>query len=282
MGNVTALVAGADANVVKAVASIAGVNKVIVANGDAFKGQLPEAVAPAILAAQEQHKFTHIMAASTATGKNILPRVAAKLNVNMISDVLSIEGEDTFTRPMYAGNAIAKVKSKDPVKVLTVRPTSFDEAPAQGGSAPTEQLSAAVNQDKAKFEGQKLVQSDRPRLEDAEIVVSGGRALGSEEKFKMIWDLADKMHAATGATRAAVDAGYAPNNIQVGQTGKIVAPRLYVAVGISGAIQHLAGMKDSKVIACINKDPEAPMFQVADYGLEADLFKAVPEMMQKL
>jgi len=280
-GDVTALVTGGDDAIVKAVSSIAGIKKVLVVKGD-FKGQLAESVTPVVLAAHEKYSFDNIIAPSSAMGKNVLPRVAAKLNMGMLSDVLAVESADTFVRPMYAGNAIAKVKSSDKVKIMTVRGTSFDEAAAEGGSAEVEEMDAAAAQEQSKFENQELTESDRPQLDDANIVVSGGRALGSEEKFQMIWDLADKMKAATGATRAAVDAGYAPNNIQVGQTGKIVAPDLYIAIGVSGAIQHLAGMKDSKIIACINKDPEAPIFQVSDYGLEEDLFKAVPEMMSKL
>lgn len=280
-GDVTALVAGGDDAVVASVASIAGVNKVLVAGGS-FEGHLPESVAPVILKAQEANKYTHILAAASSVGKNVMPRVAAKLDVSMVSDVTGISSEDTFERPIYAGNAMASVKSSDAVKILTIRPTAFDEAAAEGGSATTEAFEVDATQDLATFKGQELTKSDRPQLADASRVVSGGRALKSSENFSIIYDLADAMGAAVGASRAAVDAGYVPNDLQVGQTGKIVAPELYLAVGISGAIQHIAGMKDSKTIACINKDAEAPIFQISDYGLEADLFKAVPEMTEKL
>jgi electron transfer flavoprotein alpha subunit len=281
-GDITALVAGGDDAVVNSVMAIPGVSKVLVAGGN-FAGLLPESVAPLLLQAQEKHSFSHILAPASAVGKNVLPRLAAKLDVNMVSEITAVESEDTFQRPVYAGNAIARVKSSDKVKVITVRTTSFDEAAAEGGSAAREDVDAgAGEQSVSSFVGQELTKSDRPQLGDASRVVAGGRALKSSENFALIYDLADAMGAAVGASRAAVDAGYVPNDLQVGQTGKIVAPELYIAIGISGAIQHLAGMKDSKTIVCINKDPEAPIFQVSDYGLEADLFKAVPEMTQLL
>jgi electron transfer flavoprotein alpha subunit len=227
--------------------------------------------------------YTHILFASTANGKNIAPRVAALLDTAQISDIIKVVSSDTFERPIYAGNAIATVQSSDPVKVITVRSTGFDAAANASQAASIEQLSAAADPGKSSFLGQEVAKSDRPELTAAKVIVSGGRALGSSEKFtEVLTPLADKLGAALGASRAAVDAGYAPNDWQVGQTGKIVAPELYVACGISGAIQHLAGMKDSKVIVAINKDPEAPIFSVADYGLEADLFQAVPEWVQKL
>jgi electron transfer flavoprotein alpha subunit len=227
--------------------------------------------------------YSHILFPATASGKNIAPRVAAKLDVGQISDITRVDAADTFERPIYAGNAIAVVQSLDAIKVITVRTTGFDAAAATGGSAAVEQVPAAAVNDKASFLGNEIAKSDRPELTAAKVVVSGGRALGSQEKFnEVMTPLADKLGAALGASRAAVDAGYAPNDWQVGQTGKIVAPQLYVAAGISGAIQHLAGMKDSKVIVAINKDPEAPIFAVADYGLEADLFAAVPELTKAL
>jgi len=227
--------------------------------------------------------YSHILFAATAHGKNVAPRVAAGLDVAQISEITKIEAPDTFERPIYAGNAIATVKSSDVVKVITVRATGFDAAVASGGNAPVETVAPASDSGKASFAGRELTKSDRPELTAAKIIVSGGRALGSSEKFnEVLTPLADKLGAALGASRAAVDAGYAPNDWQVGQTGKIVAPQLYVACGISGAIQHLAGMKDSKVIVAINKDPEAPIFAVADFGLEADLFTAVPELVKSL
>ncbi|EDQ93087.1 uncharacterized protein MONBRDRAFT_21090 [Monosiga brevicollis MX1] len=261
---------------INAASKLGGDVTALVAGGD------DASVAPVILKAQEANKYTHILAAASSVGKNVMPRVAAKLDVSMVSDVTGISSEDTFERPIYAGNAMASVKSSDAVKILTIRPTAFDEAAAEGGSATTEAFEVDATQDLATFKGQELTKSDRPQLADASRVVSGGRALKSSENFSIIYDLADAMGAAVGASRAAVDAGYVPNDLQVGQTGKIVAPELYLAVGISGAIQHIAGMKDSKTIACINKDAEAPIFQISDYGLEADLFKAVPEMTEKL
>jgi electron transfer flavoprotein alpha subunit len=281
-GEVHVLVAGANAGeAAKAAARIAGVAKVIHAEGAQFEHGLAENVAAQVLAIAGS--YSHILFPATAGGKNVAPRVAAKLDVAQISDITKVDGPDTFERPIYAGNAIATVQSADKVKVITVRTTGFDPAPATGGSAAVESASAVGDSGKSAFLGQEIAKSDRPELTAAKIIVSGGRALGSSEKFQeVLTPLADKLGAAIGASRAAVDAGYAPNDLQVGQTGKIVAPQLYVALGISGAIQHLAGMKDSKVIVAINKDPEAPIFSVADYGLEADLFQAVPELVKAL
>ena len=277
-GEVHVLVAGHNAGAAaQAAAQIAGVAKVIHAEGEGFAHGLAENVAAQVLALASN--YSHILFAATASGKNAAPRVAAKLDVAQISDITKVDGPDTFERPIYAGNAIATVQSGDATKVITVRGTGFDAASATGGAAAVETVAAVADSGKSSFVGSEIVKSDRPELTAAKIIVSGGRALGSEEKFKeVITPLADKLGAAIGASRAAVDAGYAPNDLQVGQTGKIVAPQLYIACGISGAIQHLAGMKDSKVIVAINKDPEAPIFSVADYGLEADLFAAVPEM----
>ena len=280
-GEVHVLVAGSGAaEAAKAAAQIAGVAKVIHADGAQFAHGLAENVAAQVLALAGN--YSHILFPATASGKNIAPRVAAKLDVAQISDITRVDAADTFERPIYAGNAIATVQSADKVKVITVRTTAFDPAAATGGSATVESASAAADAGKSKFLGQEIAASDRPELTAAKIIVSGGRAMGSSEKFHEVLEpLADKLGAAIGASRAAVDAGYAPNDLQVGQTGKIVAPQLYIACGISGAIQHLAGMKDSKVIVAINKDPEAPIFSVADYGLEADLFQAVPELVEK-
>ena len=281
-GDVHVLVAGAGAAAAaQAAAQIAGVTKVILAEGDSLKDGLAENVAAQVLAIAGN--YSHILFPATAAGKNVAPRVAAKLDVAQISDITKVDSADTFERPIYAGNAIATVQSADKTKVITVRTTGFDAAAAQGGSAAVENTAAVADSGKSSFVGREVTKNDRPELTAAKIIVSGGRALGSAEKFnEVMTPLADKLGAAIGASRAAVDAGYAPNDLQVGQTGKIVAPQLYVAAGISGAIQHLAGMKDSKVIVAINKDEEAPIFSVADYGLVADLFEAVPEMVSKL
>ncbi len=280
--DVHVLVAGSDAGAVaNAAAQVAGVSKVIHADGAQLGDQLAENLAAQILSIAGS--YTHIVAPATASGKNVSPRVAAKLDVAQISDITKVVSADTFERPIYAGNAIATVQSADPVKVITVRTTGFDAAAATGGSAAVETIAAVADSGKSTFAGRELTKSDRPELTAAKIIVSGGRGLGSSEQYHAVMEpLADKMGAALGASRAAVDAGYVPNDYQVGQTGKIVAPQLYVAVGISGAIQHLAGMKDSKVIVAINKDPEAPIFSVADYGLVADLFTAVPELISEL
>ena len=281
-GDVHVLVAGENAAAAaQAAAQIAGVAKVLHADDAGFAHALAENVAAQVLAVAGS--YSHVLFAATASGKNIAPRVAAKLDVAQISDISKVDAPDTFERPIYAGNAIATVQSSDAVKVITVRTTGFDPAPATGGSATVEAIAVATGAGKSSFVGSEIAANDRPELTAAKIIVSGGRALGSEDKFNEVMiPLADKLGAAVGASRAAVDAGYAPNDWQVGQTGKIVAPQLYVAAGISGAIQHLAGMKDSKVIVAINKDPEAPIFGVADYGLEADLFEAVPELTKSL
>ncbi len=281
-GDVHVLVAGSNAAAAAAAAAqIAGVAKVLHAEGEGFAHGLAENIAAQVLAVAGN--YSHILFAATAAGKNVAPRVAAKLDVGQISDITKVDSADTFERPIYAGNAIATVQSADATKVLTVRTTGFDPAAATGGSAAVEVLGAVGASPKATFVGSEIAKNDRPELTAAKIIVSGGRALGSSEKFMdVMTPLADKLGAALGASRAAVDAGYAPNDWQVGQTGKIVAPQLYIAAGISGAIQHLAGMKDSKVIVAINKDPEAPIFSVADYGLEADLFVAVPELVAAL
>ena len=281
-GDVHVLVAGENAGAAAAAAAqIAGVAKVIHADGAGLGHGLAENVAAQVLALAGN--YSHILFPATASGKNIAPRVAAKLDVAQISDITKVVSADTFERPIYAGNAIATVQSTDGTKVITVRGTGFDAAAATGGSAAVETMAAVADTGKAKFLGAEIAKNDRPELTAAKIIVSGGRALGSKEKFdEVITPLADKLGAAIGASRAAVDAGYAANDLQVGQTGKIVAPQLYIAAGISGAIQHLAGMKDSKVIVAINKDPEAPIFSVADYGLEADLFTAVPELVKAL
>ena len=281
-GQVTVLVAGTSAQTAaSAAAQVAGVAKVLHADSEVFAHALAENVAAQVLALAGG--YSHILFAATASGKNIAPRVAAKLDVGQISDIIKIVSPDTFDRPIYAGNAIATVQSIDPVKVITVRTTAFDPAAASGGSAAVQSVQAVGDSGKTSFVGAEIAKNDRPELTSAKIIVSGGRALGSSDKFnEVLTPLADKLGAALGASRAAVDAGYAPNDWQVGQTGKIVAPQLYIAAGISGAIQHLAGMKDSKVIVAINKDPEAPIFSVADYGLVQDLFTAVPELVAKL
>jgi len=280
-GDVHVLVAGSNCGAAaEAAAQIAGVAKVLVADAAYFADGLAENVAEQILAIAGS--YSHILAPATAYGKNILPRVAAKLDVAQISEITKVDSPDTFERPIYAGNAIATVQSTDSVKVITVRGTGFDAAPATGGSAAVESIAAAADFGKSSFVGRELAKSDRPELTAAKIIVSGGRGMGSGDNFKLLEPLADKLGAAMGASRAAVDAGYVPNDWQVGQTGKIVAPSLYIAVGISGAIQHLAGMKDSKTIVAINKDPEAPIFSVADYGLVGDLFDVIPQLVQEL
>jgi len=279
--DVHVLVAGSGAQAVAdQAARIASVSKVLLADGPALTDALAENLAAQVLALAGD--YSHILFASTASGKNVAPRVAAKLDVAQISDIVAVESADTFVRPIYAGNALATVQSADAKKVITVRTTAFDPVAAEGGSAAVQPVDAVADSGKSSFVGRELAKSDRPDLTAASVVVSGGRGLGSAENFKILDPLADKLGAALGASRAAVDAGYAPNDWQVGQTGKIVAPQLYVAVGISGAIQHLAGMKDSKVIVAINKDAEAPIFGVADYGLVADLFEAVPELVKAL
>jgi electron transfer flavoprotein alpha subunit len=282
LGDVVALVAGQGAQgAADAAAKVAGVSKVLLADDAAYGHALAENVAP--LVADLMAGYDAFVAPATTTGKNIAPRVAALLDVMQISEVLSVESADTFTRPIYAGNAIATVKSSDGKKVLTVRGTAFEKAAAEGGSASVEAVSGKGDSGLSSFVGAEIAKSERPELTSAKVIVSGGRALGSSEQFHGLIDpLADKLGAAVGASRAAVDAGYAPNDYQVGQTGKIVAPEVYVAIGISGAIQHLAGMKDSKTIIAINKDEDAPIFQVADLGLVGDLFKIVPELTEKL
>ncbi|MEX2468113.1 MAG: FAD-binding protein [Pseudohongiellaceae bacterium] len=279
-GDIDVLVVGAGCQAVAdAAAAIAGVNKVILADNACYEHQLPEAVAPLI--AELGKDYSHILAAATTTGKNLLPRAAALLQVDQVSDIVEVKGADSFVRPIYAGNALATVQTSDPIKVVTVRATAFGEA-GQGGSASIESTDFTVEQSMTSFVGEKLSASERPELTAAKVIISGGRGMQSGENFALLEKVADKLGAAIGASRAAVDAGFVPNDYQVGQTGKIVAPELYIAVGISGAIQHLAGMKDSKVIVAINKDEEAPIFQVADYGLVADLFKALPELEQAL
>ena len=281
-GDVHVLIAGSNAGAAAAAAAqIAGVSKVLHADGELFAHSLAENIAAQVLSLAKD--YSHLLFPATAAGKNVAPRVAAKLDVGQISDITKVDAPDTFERPIYAGNAIATVQSLDAIKVITVRTTGFDPAAATGGSAAIEVISGVADSGKSAFLGSEIARNDRPELTAAKIIVSGGRALGSSDKFnEVLTPLADKLGAALGASRAAVDAGYAPNDWQVGQTGKIVAPQLYIAAGISGAIQHLAGMKDSKVIVAINKDPEAPIFSVADYGLEADLFVAVPELVKAL
>ena len=283
LGEVHLLVAGQGVDAVaQAAAKIAGVTKVHLADGAAYAHNLAENVAPVAVALVRDH-CDYFLAPATTTGKNIAPRVAALLDVMQVSEILSVEGPDSFTRPIYAGNAIATVKSSDAKKVITVRGTAFEKASAEGGSGVIEPFSGGGEAGVSAFVGAELSKSERPELTSAKIIVSGGRAFGSSEQFHSLLDpLADKLKAGVGASRAAVDAGYAPNDYQVGQTGKIVAPEVYIAIGISGAIQHLAGMKDSKVIVAINKDEDAPIFQVADVGLVGDLFKIVPELTEKL
>jgi len=280
-GQVHLLIAGSNcAGVAQAAAKIAGVEKVKVADAAQYAHPLAEALAALVVSLAPQ--YSHILAAATTTGKNFLPRVAALLDVAQISDIIAVESPDTFVRPIYAGNALATVQSSDRIKVITVRTTGFDAVKAEGGSASIENLQPGTDPGMSKLLSQELTKSARPELTSARVIVSGGRGMGNGENFKILEALADKLGAAVGASRAAVDSGFVPNDYQVGQTGKVVAPELYIAVGISGAIQHLAGMKDSKVIVAINKDAEAPIFQVADYGLVADLFQAVPELTSKL
>ncbi|MEH6528422.1 MAG: FAD-binding protein [Porticoccus sp.] len=280
-GDIDLLIAGADCGgAANEAAKISGVGRVLVADNPAYGHRLAENIAPLI--AEVGGSYSHILAPATTTGKNIIPRVAALLDVQAISDISSVESADTFKRPIYAGNIIATVQSSDSIKVLTVRTTAFDAVSAEGGAASVEALTSVHDSGNSSFIGEELAVSERPELTSARVVVSGGRGMASSDNFQLLEKLADKLGGAVGASRAAVDAGFVPNDMQVGQTGKIVAPDLYIAVGISGAIQHLAGMKDSKVIVAINKDEEAPIFQVADYGLVADLFDVVPELDTKL
>lgn len=280
-GDVDLLVAGSDVSAVaEKAAAIPGIGKVLVADDAAYANELAENLATLVV--KHAEGYSHILFAATAAGKNVMPRVAAVLDVSAVSDIIEVKSADTFVRPIYAGNALATVQSTDAVKVVGVRTTSFDAAATEGGSATVETVDAAEASPLVSFVGQELSQSDRPELTSADIVVSGGRGMQNGENFSMLDDIAEKLNAAVGASRAAVDAGFVPNEYQVGQTGKVVAPDLYLAVGISGAIQHLAGMKDSKVIVAINKDEEAPIFQVADYGLVADLFDALPELSAAL
>ena len=275
------LVAGRNcADAAKTAAAVPGVAKVLHADAAHLADELAENVAALVVALAKG--YSHILAPATSSGKNILPRAAALLDCQQISEIISVEAPDTFVRPIYAGNALATVKSKDPIKVITVRMTGFDAVAATGGSAVVEKIDAPADSGLSSFVGREVQKSERPELTSARVVVSGGRGMGSGENFKILEPLADKLNAAMGASRAAVDAGFVPNDWQVGQTGKIVAPELYVAIGISGAIQHLAGMKDSRVIVAINKDEEAPIFQVADYGIVGDLFKLVPELVEEL
>jgi electron transfer flavoprotein alpha subunit len=280
-GKVTVLVAGTGcAAVADAAAKIAGVAKVLHAEADIYAHQLAENMAPLLV--RLAGDYSHILAPSTTSGKNVMPRLAALLDVAQISEVVAIDDAETFVRPIYAGNAMATVRSSDPVKVITVRTTAFDAGSAEGGCAPIEAIEAAADASLSSFIGQDLTVSERPELTSAKIVISGGRGMQSGDNFHILEDIADKLGAAVGASRAAVDAGFVTNDYQVGQTGKVVAPDLYIAVGISGAIQHLAGMKDSKVIVAINKDEEAPIFKVADYGLCADLFEVIPQLSAEL
>ena len=280
-GELVVLVAGHNARpAAEAAAAIPGVAKVLLADDPAYANRLAENLAKLVVALAGD--YTHILAAATSSGKNFMPRVAALLDSAQVSDISAVESPDTFVRTIYAGNALATVQSADKIKVVTVRMTGFDPAPASGGSAPIEAVPSSGEAGLSTFVGQELSRTERPELTSAKIVISGGRGMQSGENFKLLEAVADKLHAAVGASRAAVDAGFVPNDYQVGQTGKVVAPDLYIAVGISGAIQHLAGMKDSKVIVAINKDEDAPIFQVADYGLVADLFQAVPELTKEL
>jgi len=281
LGEVSVLVAGQGCRAAaEAAAKVAGVARVLVADDGAYAHPLAESLAPLVVGLAGDYE--HLVAPATTMGKNLMPRVAALLDVAQISDITAVEGPDTFVRPIYAGNAMATVKSADAVKVITVRGTAFEAAAAEGGSAAIEDVAAADDPGLSSFVGHELTKSERPELTSARVVISGGRGMQSGDNFALLEDIADKLNAAVGASRAAVDAGFVPNDYQVGQTGKVVAPELYIAVGISGAIQHLAGMKDSKVIVAINKDEEAPIFQVADYGLVQDLFKALPELSAAL
>jgi electron transfer flavoprotein alpha subunit len=280
-GDIVLLVAGSGcAAAAKAAAAVAGVKKVLVADAPQYKDQLAESLAALVVGLAGD--YTHILAPATSFGKNAAPRIAALLDVAQVSDIVAVESPDTFVRPIYAGNALATVQSKDRIKVITVRTTGFDAVAASGGTAAVENVQAGADAGLSSLVGRELTRSERPELTSARVVVSGGRGMGSGENFKILEPLADRLHAAMGASRAAVDAGFVPNDWQVGQTGKIVAPDLYIAVGISGAIQHLAGMKDSRVIVAINKDEEAPIFQVADYGIVGDLFAIVPELVKEL
>jgi electron transfer flavoprotein alpha subunit len=282
-GDITVLVLGSQAaGVAEQAAKIAGVSSVLHAADAKYDHLIAEEVTELLVATQKEKNFSHILAPSSNASKNYIPRVGAKLDVAPISDILAVTDKDTFSRPTYAGNAIAQVKSNDAVKLITVRPTGFEKAAAEGGSASVSPAPEAATAGKTQFVSEEVSKSERPDLTSARVVISGGRGLKSGENFEMLYKLADKLGGAVGASRAAVDAGYVPNELQVGQTGKVVAPELYVAVGISGAIQHLAGMKDSKTIVSINKDEEAPIFQVSDYGLVADLFTAVPELTEKI
>jgi len=281
LGDVTVLVAGEGCQAVAdAAAKIAGVDKVLLVDSPAYAHPLAETLTPLIVSLAKD--YSHVLASATTTGKNIMPRVAALLDVAMLSDISKVVDANTFVRPIYAGNALATVESSDAIKIITVRSTGFEAAEAEGGAAGVETIPAADIPDLSSFVGQELTKSERPELTSAKVIVSGGRGMGSGDNFVLLEKVADKLGAAVGASRAAVDAGFVPNDYQVGQTGKVVAPELYIAVGISGAIQHLAGMKDSKVIVAINKDEEAPIFQVADYGLVADLFQALPELADRL
>ena len=280
-GEIEVLVLGSNIdNISKEISSYQHVSKVIFIDSEKIENAIAENIEPVILSLAE--KYSHILAPATTFGKNVMPRVAVKLDVAQISDIVNIESEDTFIRPIYAGNALATVKSKDTKKVITVRPTSFDVVAKEGGAGVVEQINVDIGESKVEFVDREESKSDRPELSTARIVVSGGRGLQSAENFKLISDIADKLNAAIGASRAAVDAGYVSNDYQVGQTGKVVVPDLYIAVGISGAIQHLAGMKESKIIVAINKDEEAPIFNIADYGLTADLFEALPALSTEL
>ena len=282
-GEVVVLVAGSGCQAVaQAAAAVAGVGKVLLADSPHYKDGLPESLAAFVVGMAAGGQYSHILASATAFGKSLAPRIAALLDVAQISEIISVESPDTFVRPIYAGNAFATVQSRDAIKVITVRATGFDAAAASGGSGSVESIVAGADSGMSVLVGRELTKSDRPELTAAKVIVSGGRGMGSAEAFKVLEPLADKLGEAMGASRAAVDAGYVPNDWQVGQTGKIVAPELYFAVGISGAIQHLAGMKDSRVIVAINKDEEAPIFSVADYGIVGDLFKIVPELVKEL